>query len=593
MPQAATDSAENSLSAVDIQGVSKHFSRGREQISALQQLHFQAATGAVTGLVGPDGAGKTTLLRVCAGLLTPDAGRALVLGHDVVREAATIQARVGYMPQRFGLYEDLSVAENLQLYADLQGLAGAQRQTRFDELLSFTGLGPFTRRLAGQLSGGMKQKLGLACVLVERPALLLLDEPTVGVDPLSRRELWSMIRVMQEAGTSVLVSTAYLDEAERCDQVILLHEGQLLDTGPPGDFRARLHHRTYTLAAEGHERRRLRAQALAQPQVLDAIIQGGRVRVLMAEEGEPKPLCLPSGEQVQPMPAVPRFEDAFVALLAQLGHAAKGSWVAESALAQRPTAAEQQPVAIALDNLERRFGQFIAVRGVSLQVRRGEIYGLLGPNGAGKTTLIRMLCGLLAPSAGQARVLGLDLAHAPGQVRARIGYMSQRFSLYRQLSVAQNLRFFAGAYNLRGKARAERIDAALSGYGLAPVAMVNSGQLPQGFQQRLALACALLHEPEIVFLDEPTSGVDPLARRAFWAGINALAESGVTVLVTTHFLEEAEYCDRLAIMYEGQVIAEDTPDRLKAAHRQPGEAEPTLEAVFLDLIQHHATAAAP
>jgi ABC-2 type transport system ATP-binding protein len=322
--------------------------------------------------------------------------------------------------------------------------------------------------------------------------------------------------------------------------------------------------------------------------VLDAIIQGGRVRILTAAEGQPQPLRLPSGETIRPVPTVPRFEDAFVALLAEQGHAAKGSWLAESALAKQDATAEEQPVAIALDSIERRFGRFIAVRGVSLQVRRGEIFGLLGPNGAGKTTLIRMLCGLLAPSAGQARVLGLDLARAPGKVRARIGYMSQRFSLYRQLSVAQNLRFFAGAYNLRGKLRDERIAAALSGYGLQAVAEVNSGQLPQGFQQRLALACALLHEPEIVFLDEPTSGVDPLARRAFWAGINALAESGVTVLVTTHFLEEAEYCDRLAIMYEGQVIAKDTPDRLKAAHHQAGEAEPTLETVFLDLIQAHA-----
>ena len=587
MPEASNALAHSSSFAVDIQNVNKRFTRGAEKVSALQQLTVQAQSGLITGLVGPDGAGKTTLLRICAGLLKPDQGQVRVLGYDVFRQAAMVHTNVGYMPQRFGLYEDLTVMENFELYADLHSLSDERRQQRFEELLTFTGLGPFSHRLAGRLSGGMKQKLGLACALVERPQLLLLDEPTVGVDPVSRRELWSMIRAMQKAGTTVLVSTAYLGEAERCDQVVFVHNGRVLDVGTPEDFQSQLQGRTFTLPVSSAERKPLQAQALAQPHVLDAIVLGSHLRLLMDGEITPGPLNRTNGEHLHSVPAVPRFEDAFIALLCESGYSSKHSWLTESSLAKaQPSFRHHEKVAITFEGVERRFGDFYAVRDVSLQIQRGEIFGLLGPNGAGKTTLIRILCGLLIPSAGQACVLGMDLARAPGVIRARIGYMSQRFSLYRQLSVRQNLNFFAGAYGIRGQDRSLRIDSILRDYGLDIVANVSSAQLPLGYQQRLALSCALLHEPEIVFLDEPTSGVDPIARRMFWAGINALADSGVTVLVTTHFLEEAEYCDRVAIMHEGRVIATDSPDRLKATHSHPGEPEPTLEDVFINLMHN-------
>ena len=456
-------------------------------------------------------------------------------------------------------------------------MSSAERRSRLDQLLDFTGLGPFTQRLAGKLSGGMKQKLGLACVLMERPRLLLLDEPTVGVDPLSRRDLWRMIRAMMEAGTSVLVSTAYLDEAEQCDEVLMLHKGERLAQGTPDSFREALQGRCFSLALTGRARRKKLQQLQQTPGVLDAVVQGDHIRLLLEAGCDIARLGLE--EKVVPEP--PRFEDAFIALTAAQRQSAPQPTVEES----RSVEPIPDETVITLEQVQRRFGAFVAVKGIDLAVRRGEIFGLLGPNGAGKSTVIRMLCGLLPPSAGAARVLGLDLARSPGQVRRRIGYMSQRFSLYRQLSVGQNLRFFAGAYGLTGRARKRRIDTALAEFGLEAHTDSTSAELPLGYQQRLALACALMHKPEIVFLDEPTSGVDPLARREFWHRINLLAEQGVTVLVTTHFIAEAEYCDRLAIMHEGRIIAEETPERLKAAGQRDGEPLPSLEESFVRLVE--------
>ena len=549
--------------AVAFRAVNKRFG----DHPALRQLSFSAPSGRITGLVGPDGAGKTTILRLCAGLLLPDSGE-IELGGG--------RPRIGYMPQRFGLYEDLTVEENLDLYADLHEVSSAERRGRLDQLLDFTGLGPFTQRLAGKLSGGMRQKLGLACVLMERPRLLLLDEPTVGVDPLSRRDLWSMIRAMMEAGTSVLVSTAYLDEAEQCDEVLMLHKGERLAHGPPASFREPLQGRCFSLALTGRARRQ-RLQSLQEtPGVLDAVVQGDHIRLLLESGREIDQLGLKERVTAE----TPRFEDAFIALTATQRAAPPPSPSPPTTVART-----SDEVVITLEQVQRSFGAFVAVKGIDLAVKRGEIFGLLGPNGAGKSTVIRMLCGLLPPSAGAARVLGLDLARSPGQVRSRIGYMSQRFSLYRQLSVAQNLRFFAGAYGLTGQARRRRIDAALAEFGLETHIDSTSAELPLGYQQRLALACALMHKPEIVFLDEPTSGVDPLARREFWHRINTLAEQGVTVLVTTHFIAEAEYCDRLAIMHEGRLIAEETPERLKAAGRRDGEPLPSLEESFVRLVE--------
>jgi len=543
-------------------------------------------------------------MRLIAGLLRADAGRIEVLGIDVARDPLSVQARIGYMPQRFGLYEDLSVAENLDLYADLQGVPPDRRPARYAELLHMTGLGPFTGRMAGRLSGGMKQKLGLACTLVHPPDLLLLDEPTVGVDPVSRRELWQIIdHLTRDAQVTVLFSTAYLDEAERCDSVLLIHEGQLLGHGKPGQFTAEMAGRSF-LAAASLGRRRLQARLAAVPGVIDAVIQGSRVRVVTAEAVPPVAAGLVAeAPDLVLTPTPPRFEDSFVARLrARDGLAPPatpplplaGEGRGEGAETSRAPSPQPSPASgrggvagdvIAVAHLTRRFGAFVAVDDVSFTVARGEIFGLLGANGAGKSTTFRMLCGLLPPTSGTLRVAGFDLRGAAASARGRIGYMAQKFSLYGDLSVAQNLRFFSSAYRLTGARQRARVAWAETEFELGPMRDATARDLPLGFKQRLALACALMHEPDILFLDEPTSGVDPLARREFWRRINALAEQGVTVLVTTHFMEEAEYCDRLVIMAQGAVLAAGEPEAIKQGARTATQPDPTMEDAFIAVIE--------
>jgi ABC-2 type transport system ATP-binding protein len=551
---------------------------------ALDGVSFAIRHGAVTGLVGPDGAGKTTLMRLAAGLLVPDAGAIHALGLDSTRDSLAVQAALGYMPQRFGLYEDLTVLENLDLYADLQGVPEPERPKRYQELMRMTGLAAFTHRLAGHLSGGMKQKLGLACTLVRAPCLLLLDEPTVGVDPVSRRELWAIIdRLVREQGMSVLISTAYLDEAEHCHDVILMHEGKVLMQGAPGDLSAPLAGRTWAVTVTGIRLRDVQAGLTGQSGVVDAQVQGDHVRLVTEQAVTPGELSrLPGLTSARIFAVAPRFEDGFVDLLrARTGASIHGSTLINSRL---PGAAHDGPV-IQVEGLRRSFGDFRAVDGVSFQVHRGEIFGLLGANGAGKSTTFRMLCGLLPASAGSLRVAGLDLRFAASTARARIGYMSQKFSLYGNLSVAQNLVFFASAYGLSGRAREARLNWALTEFELEKYAGQLSGNLSLGYKQRLAMACALMHQPEILFLDEPTSGVDPLARREFWQRINALARGGVTVLITTHFMEEAEYCDRLAIMASGRILAIDEPAAIKARACTADNPEPSMEDAFIYLVE--------
>jgi ABC-2 type transport system ATP-binding protein len=572
----------NATPAIRIESVSRSFRLGRRVITALDMISAQAARGAVTGLIGPDGAGKTTLMRLIAGLLRADSGRIEVLGIDVARAPLEVQGHLGYMPQRFGLYEDLSVGENLDLYADLHGVPRAERAARYAELLHMTGLAPFTGRLAGRLSGGMKQKLGLACTLVHPPEVLLLDEPTVGVDPVSRRELWQIIdHLTSAAAATVLFSTAYLDEAERCSAVLLMHEGKLIGAGDPKDFTARMAGRGFQVRAGSPGKRPLQERLARAPSVMDATIQGGAVRVVMDEARAPEAAqLLPGVEDVTITAVAPRFEDSFVALLrAKLPARPQPSAPASS----RFSGAAREEIVVR--HLTRRFGAFVAVDDISFTVRTGEIFGLLGANGAGKSTTFRMLCGLLPASAGQLRVAGFDLRTAAAPARGRIGYMAQKFSLYGDLSVHQNLHFFSSAYKLHGARQRARIDWALTEFELGAIGDTASRDLPLGFKQRLALACALMHEPEILFLDEPTSGVDPLARREFWRRINALAESGVTVLVTTHFMEEAEYCDRLVIMAQGRILAEGAAQDLKARVRGPDNPDPTMEDTFVALIQ--------
>ncbi|MGB8412771.1 MAG: ATP-binding cassette domain-containing protein [Candidatus Binatus sp.] len=583
--------------ALQLESVSKSFHTGGRNVRALDHMSIEVRRGIVTGLIGPDGAGKTTLMRLVAGLLAPDEGAIHVLGIDALSEPQRVQSIVGYMPQRFGLYEDLSVQENLDLYADLHAVAQAERYARYSDLMRMTGLAPFTNRLAGKLSGGMKQKLGLACSLVGSPPLLLLDEPTVGVDPVSRRELWAIIhRLVEERGATVLLSTAYLDEAERCTEVILMHDGKLLGQDDPAAFTRRLAGRSFQVFAPGISKRSLQERISRAPGILDAIIQGSRIRVVTEQPVAPTAAQLVDGEyKVEITPVAPRFEDSFVSLL-------KGS-VPSPQTAPVRTAGKSPSTGVATDadvivvhDLSRRFGEFYAVRDVNFTVRRGEVFGLLGANGAGKSTTFRMLCGLLPASEGTLRVAGVDLRRAAAQARGRVGYMAQKFSLYGDLSVFENLRFFSAAYGLRGAHQRKRLDWALDEFELGPFANATSRDLPLGFKQRLALAVALMHEPDILFLDEPTSGVDPLGRRDFWRRINALAESGITIMVTTHFMEEAEYCDRLVIMAQGRILAEGTSEEMKARFRSDALPNPTMEDAFVALITaaetHEAVAAA-
>jgi ABC-2 type transport system ATP-binding protein len=571
---------------VGLDGVVKRFGAGAP---ALAGVSGEIRGSRITGLVGPDGAGKTTLIRLMTGLMQPDAGRIVVLGHDARNEAPSIQAAIGYMPQRFGLYEDLSVQENLNLYADMRGLPRRERPAVFDELLTFTDLKRFTTRLAGKLSGGMKQKLGLACALIRKPKLLLLDEPGVGVDPISRRELWKMVENLTADGIGVVWSTAYLDEAEACDHVLLLNAGTLLYAGAPSGLTSRVEGRVMRLSGIEGSRRRMLVRLLDDDKVVDGVIQGEAIRLVLAESSDAANVAKAVDADVSHLiPATPRFEDAFVDML---GGGPSGQSPLAEAQAVRPQG-DGKPVIQARD-LTKRFGDFTAADHITFDIPRGQIFGLLGPNGAGKSTTFKMLCGLLKPSEGEGRVAGFDLRRDAAEARNRLGYMAQKFSLYGDLSVGQNLDFFAGAYGLTGARRRERIAMMLDIFELKPNAGKSAKDLPLGLKQRLALAAAVMHEPEALFLDEPTSGVDPITRREFWTHINGLVEKGVTVLVTTHFMEEAEYCDRISLIYRGKSIALGSPDDLKALVATSDRPDPTMEDAFIALIEASEQGVAP
>jgi len=547
-------------------------------VRALDGISLTVMSGRITGLVGPDGAGKTTLIRILAGLMRADGGTVRVLGGT----PGTDLEDLGYMPQRFGLYEDLSVIENLRLYAELRRLDPAERDERFARLLAFTDLARFQDRLAGKLSGGMKQKLGLACALVKTPRLLLLDEPGVGVDPISRRELWRMVSELTHEGIGVLWSTAYLDEAEQCDTVYLMSEGRLIYDGPPAALSDSVAGRVFRVSGFAARRRRVLTQVLDRPEIIDGLVQGRSLHLLTARGKSADAIAaFDLGPETVIVPAEPRFEDGF---MDRLGGGPPGT----SALAQSyRTVPPPGEYAIEAKGLTKRFGDFTAADSIRFDVRPGTIFGLLGPNGAGKSTTFKMLCGLLSPSGGTGSVAGHDLRHSRADARASLGYMAQKFSLYGSLSVKQNLDFFAGAYGLGGVDAREAIDRAVGVFELAPFLSTDAGTLPLGFKQRLALACAVLHQPPVLFLDEPTSGVDPVTRREFWMHINGLVEKGVTVLVTTHFMEEAEYCDQATLVYRARQIASGTPDELKRrAAALSGAEDPTMEDAFIALIEH-------
>lgn len=597
------------------ENISKSFRQKSGQVvTALESVSFEVRPGGLTALVGPDGAGKTTLLRIVAGLLRQDAGRLEFEGKELTARPEDIQTQIGYMPQKFGLYEDLTVQENLDLYADLKGVGHEEREERYSQLLAMSAMEPFRQRPAGKLSGGMKQKLGLICTLISPPKLLLLDEPTVGVDPLSRRELWDIVaRLTTGSGMSVIISTSYLDEAARCDEVVLLFEGKTLARGTPEGIRLRTEGMGYLASPiQEDSPRALQARMLGAPGIVDAVPQGGAVRFVhgvLSTEQKQNLRELLRGACVQKVPS--SLEDSFMLLLHD--HMRESEQVRQAIpplpdsqeksspyfLTQAPPrdygkglGAEgdaREPI-IQTRHVSRLFGDFIAVNDVSFSVYQGEVFGLLGPNGAGKTTTFRMLCGLLPASKGSLFVAGVDVRKAREEARRHLGYVAQKFSLYGPLTVRENLEFFAGAYGLRGKRRRERIEAMIEDFTLERQLNMPAESLPGGYKQRLAMAVGLLHEPVILFLDEATSGADPLARRDFWKRISHLADQGVTVIVTTHFMEEAEYCDRILIQDSGLMLALGTPAEIRAQADRRDGAVPTMEDAFIDIVAKARTA---
>ena len=462
---------------ITIKNLSKRFPDSG--ITALDDISCTIARGKITGLIGPDGAGKTTLIRTIIGLLLPSKGTIDVNGLNPLTDKEELNLSLGYMPQKFGLYEDLSISENLKLYAELKAIPPQDQTNIFNRLLKFTNLQNFTTRLAGELSGGMKQKLALSCALIHRPSILFLDEPTTGVDPVSRKEFWDMLLKLKQEGLTIIAATPYLNEMKCCDRIAFIREGKIQGIDTPDRI---LQQFSSILSPEG--------LSFNEPQVT------GRY-------------------------------------------------------------------AIEVEGLTKQFGNFTAVDHISFKVRQGEIFGFLGANGAGKTTAMRMLCGLSQPTGGKGTVAGFDIATQYEQVKKKIGYMSQKFSLYEDLKVWENIRLYAGIYGMSDKEIAEKTDKVLEQLGLLNEKNTLVRSLPLGWKQKLAFSVAIFHEPKIVFLDEPTGGVDPATRRQFWELIYQAAERGITVFVTTHYMDEAEYCNRISMMVDGKIEALDTPQRLK------------------------------
>ena len=481
------------MNAIEVNGISKSYGR----VKALDDVSFAVGRGEVFGLIGPDGAGKTSMFRILCTLLLPDAGTAQVDGFDVVKQMGDIRRRVGYMPGRFSLYQDLTVRENLEFFATLFGTTVDEGYDSIKAI--YSQIERFRDRKAGALSGGMKQKLALSCALVHQPSVLFLDEPTTGVDPVSRKEFWEMLAMLKERRLTIVASTPYLDEVRRCERVAFLSEGRM--------------------------------QGIDRPEV---------ILERFASVFNPPPIVRGSGEQAK---------------------------------------AEAENV-IEVEHLVKAFGSFRAVDDISFTVKRGEIFGFLGANGAGKTTAMHMLTGLNQPTSGTGRVAGYNISTEHEQIKKHIGYMSQRFSLYEDLTVAENIRLFAGIYGMADGEIAGKTDRLLTELHFEQHRNDLVKSLPLGWKQKLAFSVAVFHAPDIVFLDEPTGGVDPATRRQFWELINEAASRGITVFVTTHYMDEAEYCDRISIMVDGKIKAMGTPDELK---RQFGQ--PDIDHVFTHLAR--------
>ena len=470
------------MNAIEVNNVSKSYGK----VKALDHVSFTVGKGEVFGLIGPDGAGKTTMYRILCSLLLPDSGSATVDGFDVVRQMTNIRKRVGYMPGKFSLYQDLTVEENLRFFATL---FGTTVEEGYDSIKAiYSQIERFKDRRAGALSGGMKQKLALSCALVHSPSVLFLDEPTTGVDPVSRKEFWEMLATLKERGITIVASTPYLDEVRCCERVAFLDQGKIRGIDTPEHI-------------------------------------------------------------------LTEFADIF-----------NPPGLASSAGTQQPGREEN---VIEVEHLVKAFGAFHAVDDISFTVRKGEIFGFLGANGAGKTTAMHILTGLNQPTSGTGRVVGYDIRTEHEQIKKHIGYMSQKFSLYEDLTVAENIRLFAGIYGMADKEIARKTDELLERLRFAEHKNTLVASLPLGWKQKLAFSVSIFHEPGVVFLDEPTGGVDPATRRQFWELIYDAASRGITVFVTTHYMDEAEYCDRISIMVDGKIKAMGTPEDLKKEFHQP------------------------
>ena len=545
--------------AISVRALRKNYGK----VEAVRGIDLSVARGEIFGLIGPDGAGKTTTFQILGGVMEASAGKAEVFGLP----ARVARAETGYLTQSFSLYPDLSVAENMRYIGDLRRVSRAEIEARGNRYLSMFDMDRFKNRLAGRLSGGMKQKLALACALVAQPRVLLLDEPTTGVDPVSRREFWDTLAHLSAAGLTILVATPYLDEAERCHRVALMYLGEIREIGTPKELRHNLHAARLEVrtAKLGQAEDVLAGEAEHETAITDVQRFGDRLDVMAPDavrgRSAIESALRQAGLDFQNITAdEPTLENTFVATLRTMGQEVK----TPPFPGRHPHRDLAGKVAIGATNLTKRFGSFSAVKNVNVEVKYGEIYGLLGANGAGKTTTIKMLCGLLEPTSGEMRLAGESGNLRSPEVRGRIGYMSQKFSLYDDLTIGENLDFYAGVYGVPEHEREEKKRWVMAFSGLEGKDDLITGSLPGGWKQRVAFGSAIMHEPSVLFLDEPTSGVDPLARRAFWRMINRLADAGTAILVTTHYLEEAEQCNRLGFMVAGEIVAEGTPTGVKA-----------------------------